>query len=88
MAAKNPVVAVKSSGIEDVIDEASNGYKTEEEIDKWSSRIKELLNDRKKYEEFSQNAFETAKNYSIEKMAEEAEELYYKIMQLKKYHND
>jgi glycosyltransferase involved in cell wall biosynthesis len=88
MAAKNPVVAVKSSGIDDVIEEASNGYKTEEEIDKWSSRIKELLNDRKKYEEFSQNAFETAKNYSIEKMAEEAEELYYKIMQLKKYHND
>jgi hypothetical protein len=38
----------------------------------------------KKHDEFSQNAFKTAKSYSIEKMAEEAEELYYKIMQLKK----
>jgi len=84
MAAKNPVVAVKSSGIDDVIENGVNGYKTEEKLDKWSSRIEELLTDRQKHDEFSQNAFKTAKSYSIEKMAEEAEELYYKIMQLKK----
>jgi glycosyltransferase involved in cell wall biosynthesis len=86
MAAKDPVVAIKSSGIDDVIDDGFNGYKTEEDIDKWSSRIEELLNDRQKYDEFAKNAFKTAKSYSIEKMTIEAEELYYKIMQLKKYH--
>ena len=84
MAAKNPVVAVKSSGIDDVIENGVNGYKTEEKLDKWTSRIEELLTDRQKHDEFSQNAFKTAKSYSIEKMAEEAEELYYKIIQLKK----
>lgn len=88
MAAENPVVAVKSSGIDDVIEDGVNGYKTEEEIEKWSSRIEELLINRQKYDEFSQNAFKTAESYSIEKMAVEAEELYYKIMQLKKYQND
>jgi glycosyltransferase involved in cell wall biosynthesis len=85
MAAHNPVVAVKSSGIDDVIDNGYNGYKTEEDIDKWSSKIEELLINREEYEQSSKNAREIAESYSIDEMAKEAEELYYKIMQLKKY---
>lgn len=85
MAGYNPVVAVKSSGIDDVIENDYNGYKTEEDLDKWSSRIEELLENEDKYHQSSQNARQMAESYSIEKMGEEAEKLYYKILQLKKY---
>jgi len=85
MAGNNPVVALKSSGIDDVINNGYNGYKTEADIDKWSSKIEELLINREKYEESAKNAREMAENYSIAEMAKKAEKLYYKIMQLKKY---
>jgi glycosyltransferase involved in cell wall biosynthesis len=85
MAGNNPVVALKSSGIDDVINNGYNGYKTEADIDKWSSKIEELLINREKYEESAKNAREMAENYSIDEMAKKAEKLYYKIMQLKKY---
>lgn len=85
MAGNNPVVAVKSSGIDDVIENDYNGYKTEEDPDKWSKRIEELLRDKEKYQQSSQNAREMAESYSIEEMGAEAEKLYYKILQLKKY---
>ena len=85
MAGYNPVVAVKSSGIDDVIENGSNGYKTEEDIEKWSLKIKELLTDREKYKKSSQKARKMAESYSIEEMGAEAEKLYYKILQLKKY---
>ena len=85
MAGNNPVVALKSSGIDDVINNGYNGYKTEADIDKWSSKIEELLINREKYEESAKNAREMAENYSIDEMAKKAEQLYYKIMQLKKY---
>ncbi|MFN2339744.1 MAG: glycosyltransferase [Halanaerobium sp.] len=85
MAGYNPVVAVKSSGIDDVIEDDYNGYKTDEDLDKWSSRIEELLRDKEKFKQSSQNAREMAEDYSIEEMGAEAEKLYYKILQLKKY---
>jgi glycosyltransferase involved in cell wall biosynthesis len=85
MAGNNPVVAVKSSGIDDVIENDYNGYKTEEDPDKWSKRIEELLRDKEKYQQSSQNARKMAESYSIEEMGAEAEKLYYKILQLKKY---
>ncbi|MFW6273760.1 MAG: glycosyltransferase, partial [Halanaerobium sp.] len=85
MAGYNPVVAVKSSGIDDVIENGYNGYKTEEDTEKWSSRIEELLTDKQIYQQSSQNAREMAENYSLEDMGAEAEKLYYKILQLKKY---
>jgi len=85
MAGYNPVVAVKSSGIDDVIENDYNGYKTEEDIEKWSSRIEEILKNSDKFKQCSQNARKMAENYSIEEMGAIAEKLYYKILQLKKY---
>lgn len=85
MAGYNPVVAVKSSGIDDVIENGYNGYKTEEDSDKWSSAVQKILTDAQNFEEASQNARKMAESYSIDQMAETAEELYYKILQLKKY---
>ena len=84
MAGYNPVVAVKSSGIDDVIENGYNGFKTDEEIEEWSSKIEQLLKEND-FSKFEENARSMAENYSLGKMGLEAEELYYKIMQLKKY---
>ncbi len=85
MAGYNPVVAVKSSGIDDVIENGYNGFKTEEDTEKWSSAVAKILTDSQNFEETAQNARKMAESSSIEQMAESAEELYYKILQLKKY---
>ena len=85
MAGYNPVVAVKSSGIDDVIDNGYNGFKTEEDVEEWSDRIEQLLKDKEHFSELKENARSMAEKYSIENMAEDAEEIYYKILQLKKY---
>lgn len=85
MAGYNPVVAVKSSGIDDVIKNDYNGYKTEEDIEKWSNKIEQLLNNKENYQQSANNARKFAENYSIEEMGAEAEKIYYKILQLKKY---
>ncbi|ADO77238.1 glycosyltransferase [Halanaerobium praevalens] len=85
MAGYNPVVAVKSSGIDDVIENGKNGYKTEEDLEKWSAKIEELLQEHGKYEENSKAARKVAEDYSIAEMGKEAERLYYKILKLNKY---
>jgi len=87
MAGYNPVVAVKSSGIDDIIENGYNGFKTEEDLDKWSSKIKEILSDKEKFEQNSKKARNMAESYSIGEMGTEAEKVYYKILQLKKNTN-
>ena len=85
MAGYTPVVAVRSSGTDDVIIDGFNGYKSDEELDMWSDKIIELLSDDKLLNKTSKNAREFAENYSIMNMAEDAEKIYRKIASLKKY---
>ncbi len=85
MAGYTPVVAVRSSGIDDVIENDNNGYKTDEDPEKWSDKIIKILSDEKLYKRSSKNAREMAENYSIIEMAEDAAAVYRKISNLKKY---
>ncbi len=85
MAGYTPVVAVRSSGTDDVIIDGFNGYKSDEELDMWSDKIIGLLSDDKLLNKTSKNAREFAENYSIMNMAEDAEKIYRKIASLKKY---
>lgn len=85
MAGYTPVVAVRSSGIDDVIENDYNGYKTDENIDAWSDKIINILKDDKLHKKTSENARKMAENYSIMNMADEAVEVYRKISSLQKY---
>ena len=38
MAAGNPIVAVRASGVEDVVKNGINGYMTEEDVEIWSDK--------------------------------------------------
>ncbi|GGY81196.1 glycosyltransferase [Marinobacter zhanjiangensis] len=76
MAAGLPVVAVRSSGIDDVIQHGVNGYKTPERRDLWCERVKQLLEDDDLRQQLSDNALAFAHDYSVENFAANVREIY------------
>ncbi|MFO7818953.1 MAG: glycosyltransferase [Halanaerobacter sp.] len=80
MAGSTPVVAVRSSGIDDVIKNGYNGYKVPEDIDQWSEKVIELIRNEELLAEMSKNAYQSAQDNSITEMAKEAVKVYYKIL--------
>ncbi len=69
MAAKNPVVAVRGTGVVDIVENEVNGFITDEDIDEWSDKIASLLNNKVSFKKMSIRAYNTALNYSSEKIA-------------------
>lgn len=80
MAGRCPVVAVSSSGIEDVIKNDYNGYKTIEDIEQWSEKVIYLMNNEIELRKMSQNAYEFSEDYSIEALALKASKVYSKAI--------
>ncbi|MGF2733796.1 glycosyltransferase [Marinobacter sp. DUT-1] len=76
MAAGLPVVAVRSSGIDDVVRHGFNGFKTPEKQDQWVARVKELLEDDELRETLSGNALEFAADFSVEQFAKDVRNIY------------
>jgi glycosyltransferase involved in cell wall biosynthesis len=76
MAAGLPVVAVRSSGIDDVVRQGYNGFKTPENIGQWCARVILLLEDDRLREEMSGHALLVAAEHSIEQFAAGVKEVY------------
>lgn len=72
-AAGLPVVAVEASGVEDIVEDGVNGFRTAEDIDMWTDKILEMLNQR---EEMSRRAKVTASGYRSVRLAVYEELLY------------
>ncbi len=85
MAAGLPVVAVRSSGIDDVVRQDFNGFKTPEKQDQWCSKVQQLLEDRTLRSEMAANALAFAADYSIEQFARNTREIY--ALTLARHHN-
>lgn len=69
MAAGLPVVAVRSSGIDDVVRDGQNGFKTPESHARWGERVAELLTNDALRRELADNALEFAADHSVEAFA-------------------
>ena len=82
MAGATPVVAVRSSGIDDVIKNGYNGYKVSEDIEVWSEKVIKLMRSQELLEEMSHNAYQYAQDNSTEEMAKEAVGVYNKVINL------
>jgi glycosyltransferase involved in cell wall biosynthesis len=78
-----PVIAVQSSGIEDVIIDSFNGFKTDNNITEWSDRVIHLLENAEQRKEMSLNAFNYSKGFTVDIMSKKVEALYYKTIERK-----
>lgn len=76
MAAGLPVVAVRSSGIDDVVRHGFNGFKTPEKQGQWCERVQQLLEDDTLRKELADHALEFAADYSVEQFARDVREIY------------
>jgi len=84
MAAGLPVVAVRSSGIDDVVQEGYNGYKTPERLDLWQQKVQEIIENQDKRTELAGNALKTARQNSIPVFAEHIKGIYSEVLASKK----
>lgn len=80
MAAGCPVVAVRASGVNDVVRHGENGITVSESTDHWSQALGALLDDPGRLRTMSQRARETAARFSSDKIAQEVDELYRRVI--------
>ena len=80
MSAGLPVLSVRSSGIDDVVQNDFNGYKTKEDPKVWLEKLENILTDKKLYMKLSENAQDFASHYSIDEIAGKMHEFYARLL--------
>lgn len=80
MAGGMPVVAVRSSGIDDIVEDGVNGFKTPLNGSQWRKRVETLLTDEDTYQRFSESAVETAANHSTEEFSRSVGRIYATVL--------
>jgi glycosyltransferase involved in cell wall biosynthesis len=76
MAAGLPVVAVRSSGIDDVVRQGFNGFKTPEKQSLWCERVQQLLEHDELRQQLAEQALAFAKDYSVEQFTRDLRRIY------------
>ena len=76
MAGGCPVVAVRASGVYDVVKDGYNGYKVAESTESWAEMVAALLDDGERLSVLSDNCREFAEMYSMERITEKILKLY------------
>lgn len=84
MAGGCPVVSVRSSGTDDVVQEGYNGFKTPEDPQLWADKVVELIENGQTRHELSVNAISFAQKFSEEKIATLVEAFYRKTIKERK----
>lgn len=84
MAAGLPVVAVRSSGIDDVVEHERNGYKTTADVGHWVAAAQRLIEDDALRARMAQCALQTASRHTIDIFASAVSETYIQV--LAQYH--
>lgn len=80
MAARNPVIALEATGVEDVIENGRNGYMTVPDEKCWAECIRQVLEQDSLHHRMSEGAFQTAKKYSAVRIARTAEQSYRQVL--------
>jgi glycosyltransferase involved in cell wall biosynthesis len=76
MAAGLPVVAVRSSGIDDVVRQGVNGFKTPDKQSLWCERVQQLLEQDDLRQQLAEQALDFARDYSVEQFARDVRRIY------------
>ncbi|MDX1589276.1 MAG: glycosyltransferase [Oleiphilaceae bacterium] len=80
MSAGLPVVAVRASGVDDVIQQGYNGYQTPENRQQWRQKVQTLMEDAPLRQELSVNARRFAASYDIEPFARDVKFIYASVL--------
>ncbi|GAB4347111.1 MAG: hypothetical protein Kow0089_24650 [Desulfobulbaceae bacterium] len=84
MAGGCPVVAVRASGVLDVVRHGHNGMMVAESIESWAKTVADLLNDRQRLSFLAENSRIFAKEYSEERIAQRVLKLYRRVVVLQR----
>jgi glycosyltransferase involved in cell wall biosynthesis len=84
MAGKCAVVAIRSSGIDEIIQNEYNGFKTKADLELWSEKVIYLMENPKILKEMCQNAYDFSNKFSLDAMADNTVEVYRKAIIRKK----
>lgn len=80
MAAGLPVVAVRSSGIDDFVQNGINGYKTALDRNRWSAKVEELMADSELRKRLADNAVAFAATYGVPQVSRKMVEIYAQVL--------
>jgi len=80
MAGGCPVVAVRASGVYDVIKDGYNGFKVSESTDNWAKAVADLSEDNHQLSTLAVNSRAFAEGYSVENITEKVSELYRRVV--------
>ncbi|HHD56518.1 MAG TPA: glycosyltransferase family 4 protein, partial [Desulfobulbaceae bacterium] len=80
MAGGCPVVAVRASGVYDLVKDGSNGFAVAESTGAWAARIITVMEDNRLLTAMSANSREFSENYSVEKITERVLRLYRRVL--------
>lgn len=80
MAGGCPVVAIRASGVYDLVKDGYNGFSVAESTDIWAEKITALLHDDELLSQLSANSRTFAENYSMEKITARVAKLYRRII--------
>jgi glycosyltransferase involved in cell wall biosynthesis len=83
MAGGCPVVAVRSSGIAEVVQNGYNGYKTSENVKAWAETVLQLMQNQQEMQRMSKNARQQAESFSVEKTAQQVLSFYARVLAAK-----
>lgn len=81
MAAKNPVVAIKASGVIDVVKNDINGYMTNDNVEDWVEKISYIINNESVIKKLNKGAYETSLKYLNSNIAKLVEANYEKVIE-------
>ena len=81
MASSLPVVAVEGSGVNDVVRSGENGFITALDEKEWSQSIKTIMEDDSLYQAMHKEALLSAKSYTAEAIALQAEKAYLTLLE-------
>lgn len=88
MAGGCPVVAVRASGVHDVVKNSFNGFKVAESTEIWAEAVANLLNDPQQLTILAENSKDFARKYSVEIMTDKVSGLYRHVIVIKKGETD
>lgn len=83
MAGGTPVVAVRASGVQEVVHDGYNGYKVAESTRSWAQTIATVLADDDELERLAANSREFAREYSVERVSQRMARLYRRVLVLR-----